>query len=74
MAKYEVLRFGDYNGVGAILKVTTIFGSKTWTQFVDRGRPANRWVCRETGEHKHGGILWAGDLFYKARYLTQEAK
>ncbi len=71
MAKFEVTKFGDSRGVGAVLTVSTWFGTTTWTVLPGDTEFTDEWVCRETGKRQWAGI-WAGDYIYKAQYRTQE--
>ncbi len=73
MAKFEVVRFGDSRGRGAVVKVTTWLRSTSWTVLPGEKEFTDRWVCRETGKVQWAG-LWKGDFIYKAQYRTQEVE
>ncbi|EOH0528255.1 hypothetical protein ACLMVZ_002918 [Klebsiella aerogenes] len=69
MAKYSVIKMGDREGNGAIVKKSGLFFSSTWTANNDDER-FERWVCRETGEVKYKGPYCYLDFFYKAQFDT----
>lgn len=71
MAKYEIIRMGDREGRGAIVKQTSFFSESTWTANNDDELFA-KWVCRESGKFKFKGVYCDIDFFYKAQYDTRQ--
>jgi hypothetical protein len=67
---YKIILFGDRDGNGAIVQVSTLFSVTTWTANNDN-KGFEKWVCRETGETKHKGVWCAIDFFYVAQYDTR---
>lgn len=70
MAKFEIIKMGDREGNGAVVKKTGFFGSSTWT--ANNEKAFEKWVCRETGDFEYKGPLCALDFFYKAQYDTRQ--
>lgn len=74
--KFELIKFGDKNGVGCIVKRSNILGVKsTWTVHPDDAEHSafREWVCIETGQtlcanFRRGRMI---DNFYTANYNTQ---
>lgn len=74
MAKYRVIRFGDYNGVGSIVEKSTLFYVRTYTVLPDDelGR-LKKWTCYETGSYEFSdGMAKELDNFYKAQHVLNE--
>ena len=73
--KLELLRYGDAQGVGAVVKETHFFGKDlTWTVWPgDLDNGFKKWICRETGEYK--SVSTSGfylENFYAANYYTSD--
>lgn len=66
---YKIISFGDRDGNGAIVQVSTLFSVTTWTANND-DKGFEKWVCRETGEFKFKGVYCKIDFFYVAQYDT----
>lgn len=65
-----IVRYGDKDGKGSIVKVSGLFLSKTWTVLHDE--PLDRfkkWTCVETGDSDYAGTFADEiDRFYRAQY------
>lgn len=66
---HKIIRFGDRDGNGAIVQVSTLFSVTTWTANNDKNG-FEKWVCREDGKYEYKGFGNI-DLFYKAQFDTR---
>ena len=66
----RIVKFGDREGIGAVVQEEGWFRTKTWTAN-DDNKIFGKWVCRETGEIKYKGAYCYLDHFYKAQFDTK---
>lgn len=72
MPKLEIIKFGDKDGVGSIVKSVSFFGKiTTWTLLKDESGIFCKWTERETGRSVFR-YYCAIEYFYKAQYNTRE--
>lgn len=73
MATYKIIRFGDEQGVGAIVEEKRLFRKPTtWTVVPYRNDIStfDKWVCLQTGATHFRGS-WDGCYFYGAQFNTK---
>lgn len=70
MARFEIIKWGDREGIGAVVKKKYLFWTSTWTGNDDSSM-FGKWVCRETGEFVFKDGVCPIDHFYKAQFDTQ---
>lgn len=70
MPRMTIVRYGDKDGKGSIVKVSGLFLSKTWTVLQDEPLgDYKRWTCIETGDSHFASIVAEEiDRFYRAQY------
>lgn len=73
MGKMTVVRFGDYMGCGAAVRVEGLFFTRTWTVLPEEDDDIlKKWTCIENGSttyaHAYGEKI---ERFYKAAWIEK---